>query len=300
MMMTLENLVATKSEKSTRIGWLFWYVIAEKPTDAAVTKAAFRSSGLPEMYRLPDIRPADAYRRATKSIEGRVELPGDDKVDLLVRDVFHNAHEVVRHLVVEFRNTQGRRLDYDTKAAMLRFDHDNRGIDVSSYSGEPFVTMAVNQFLSNYNLYLSTYDGAAKRRVARSVVLDLSGTALKESGGVYLVPRDGEELLFQLVAFINGLPDCQAYKMPVEDTEESRDMVRDLVTNKAEMLLSEIRAAMKANVVGDDNIQSLLEKAKRMKKEIVTYQNILRESIGTFETDVDLLEMQMLNLLDQL
>lgn len=88
--------------------------------------------------------------------------------------------------------------------------------------------------------------------------------------------------------------------MPVEDTAEARDMVRDLVTHKAETLLSEIRSTLQADLVSEQNVQALLEKARRMKKEVSTYQNILRESIGTLETDVDLLEAQMMNLIEQL
>ena len=183
---------------------------------------------------------------------------------------------------------------------MLRFDHDNRMVDVAVYSADPYVQQAVDRFLANYHTFLTTYDDSAIRRVARSVLIDVSATALKESGSVYLVPRHEEELLFQLNAFINALPNCKAYKMSVEDTEDSRDMVRDLVTNKATAVLSELRATMKADITTDTTIQEMLEKAKRMKKEIVSYQQILQESLGTFEADVELLEAQMLNLIEKL
>ena len=301
MAKSIESLVASQNEKATRIGWLTWNIIGAKLTEVPIVKVAFRQSGLPEMYDLPDIRPVDAYRRASKSIEGRVETPDpDEKVDLLVRDVFRSQHEVVRYLVVEHRNTSGRQLDYDAKAAMLRFDHDNRMVDVAVYSADPYVQQAVDRFLANYHTFLTTYDDSAIRRVVRSVLIDVSATALKESGSVYLVPRHEEELLFQLNAFINALPNCKAYKMSVEDTEDSRDMVRDLVTNKATAVLSELRATMKADITTDATIQEMLEKAKRMKKEIVSYQQILQESLGTFEADVELLEAQMLNLIEKL
>ncbi|MCF8568020.1 hypothetical protein LLE49_25170 [Alicyclobacillus tolerans] len=296
----LENLVATQSEKATRIGWLFWFVIAESHTDQVVVADAFHASGLPSAYALPEIRPVDAYKRATKSIEGRVQLPNENNIELLVRKVRSPKHEVIRHLVVEENHVQNRQLSYDANAAILRFDHELRTIDYSVHSAEPFVKDAVNTFAANYQLYLNTYDGPAKRRTARAVLLDLSATALKETGGVYLVPRENEELLFQLYAFINALPGCKAYKMPVEDTAEARDMVRDVVTNKAEILLTEIRSKLKADLVSEQDVQALLEKARRMRKEVTTYQNILRESIGTLETDVDLLEAQMMNLIEQL
>jgi hypothetical protein len=298
-MVGLESLVATTSQKASRIGWLFWYIISEGQTSTARTHEAFSRSGLPDKYRMPDIRPVDAYRRASKSIEGRITLQDDVKVELLVRDVWHDKNEVVRYLVVESRHTSGRRLDYDPDAAMLRFDHNYRTIDTDVRSSEPYVADAVNEFIKNYNLYLNTYDGPAKRRTVRAVLNDLAATSLKDSGGVYLVPRQNEELMFQLISFINDLPDCKAYKMPVEDTVEARDMVHDVVTNKAESILSEIRAALKADEVPEQIARQLLERARQVKREVVLYQEILKESIGTLETDVDLLEAQMMHLVER-
>jgi hypothetical protein len=296
----LDNLVANQNQTTSRIGQLFWYIIAETYTDQVTMAQAFMESGLPDRYKLPPIRAVDAYRRASKSIEGRATLDGDRRIELLVRDVWHNKDEVVRHLVVEIRDTSGHRLTYDSKAALLRFDHNYKTVDVEVVRDEAFIVDAVNTFRKNYELFLTTYDGAAKRRAVYAVLNDLSATALKESGGVYLIPRQNEELLFQLIAFINRLAGCKAYHLSVENTEEARDMVRDVVTNKAETILNEIRATLKADVVTEDTIQTLLERAKHIRQEVTLYQEILKESIGTLETDVDLLEQQMMSLIEKL
>ncbi|MCL6600073.1 MAG: hypothetical protein K6T81_15250 [Alicyclobacillus macrosporangiidus] len=299
-MFALENLVANQNQNTSRIGQLFWYIIAETYTDQVTMARAFMESGLPDQYKLPPIRAVDAYRRASKSIEGRATLEGDRRIELLVRDVWHNRDEVVRHLVVEIRDTSGHRLTYDPKAALLRFDHNYKTVDVEIVRDEPFIVDAVTMFRRNFDLFLTTYDGAAKRRAVYAVLNDLAATALKESGGVYLIPRQNEELLFQLIAFINRLSGCKAYHLSVENTEEARDMVRDVVTNKAETILNEIRATLKADVVTEDTIQTLLERAKHIRQEVTLYQEILKESIGTLETDVDLLEQQMMSLVEKL
>ncbi|WDL99724.1 DUF6744 family protein [Alicyclobacillus sp. ALC3] len=299
MSVALQNLVANQNETSNRIGQLFWYIIAESQTHQNVVRKSFLESGLPEKYKLPSIRAVDAYRRASKSIEKKVTV-GDQKIELLVRDVWRNKDEVVRHIVVETRDVNGRRLSYDPKAAMLRFDHNYKSVDTEVYLWEPYISEAVKTFRTNFGTYLDTYDGAAKRRVVYSVLSDLAATALKESGGVYLIPRQHEDLLFQLVAFISGLPSCRAYRMPVEDTAEARDMVRDVVTNKAELTMKEIRAMLQAEQVTDETVQSLLQRAKTVRSEVALYQDILKESIGTLETDVELLEAQMMQLVEQL
>jgi hypothetical protein len=300
-MVALENLVANTNEGTSRIGQLFWFIIAEQHTDQFVTLSAFRQSGLPDQYKLPKIRAVDAYRRASKSIEGKVTLQGADKIELLVRDVgTRNKDEVVRHVVIEQRKSNRRKLVYDAEAAVLRFDHNFKTIDVDVVRPEPFIVEAVQTFQKNFELFLTTYDGAAKRRTVRAVLNDLAATSLKESGGVYLAPRQHEDLLFQLIAFINGLPNCRAYRMPVENTAEARDMVRDVVTNKAETILSQIRATLQAEVVTEQTVTTLIQQAKQIRREVVLYQEILKESIGTLATDVDLLEAQMLNLVEHL
>ncbi|MCL6443701.1 MAG: hypothetical protein K6T83_09650 [Alicyclobacillus sp.] len=300
MAVDLANLVANTNQTSSRIGQIFWFFIAEDYTPKAKVDEAFLQSGLPEKYKLPAIRAVDAYRRASKSIEGKIALENETRIELLVRDVWHNKDEVVRYLVVESRDTAGHRLAYDPKAAMLRFDHNYKMVDTEIVRTEPFIVDAVNTFKKNFELFLTTYDGGAKRRAVYAVLNDLAATALKESGGVYLVPRQNEELLFQLISFINKLPNCKAYHMPVEDTAEARDMVRDVVTNKAETILKEIRATLHAEVVSELTVQTLLERARQVKREVAIYQDILKESIGTLETDVELLEAQMMQLVEQL
>ena len=256
-------------------------------------------AGLPNEYKPQKVRPADAYRRASKSIEGRKDFDNGERVEILVRDVWHNTEEVVRYVVLEHRDPKGRRLAYDTKAAMLRFDHVYKMIDAEVYSTVAFVRDAVSQFEHNYWLFLRTYDGAAKRRVVRAVLNDLAATALKDSGGVYLIPRQHEELLFQLVRFLDELPACKGYKMSVEDSSETRDMVRDLVTHKAEAILKEIRAVLQGEV-DERTVQELLARARQVRREVALYQEVLRESIGTLETDVELLQAQILTLVEKL
>lgn len=120
MLSVLDNLTASEQTQTDRIGWITWQYIAEDPIDEQVAKAAFRASGLPPVYGLPEIRAVDAYRRASKSLEGTVRgLTDDDNVVFLVRDVYHDRHEVVRHLVLERKDQRGRRLEYVPDAAKL-------------------------------------------------------------------------------------------------------------------------------------------------------------------------------------
>lgn len=294
----LEHLAATTSDsQESRLGWFTWYAMSERLIPKQTVWDLFKKSGLPEEYCIPDIRPADAFRRATKELEGRTE--DYDGTRFLIRDVKTGNHkEVIRHLVIETPTSTEERLDYNPKAAVFVFDHEYKTPHVNiCKEDDESVTRAVEEFHNLYEMYQEHFDSDARRRMIRSVLKDLSATPLKESGGVYLVPRDNEELLFQMVTFLQSLPHTYAYKLPVLNTEESRDMVRDIVNHKAQSILSEMRAALRGEM-SDKDVQSLMAKAHAIRGEVVTYQNILKESMGTLETDVDILQAQMRKLLD--
>ncbi len=296
--LTLKGLTATTSDVESRIGHFVWYAMSERLVPKQQLWELFKASGLPEEYRIPEIRPADAFRRATKELEGRVR--DYEGARFLIRDVkTGNRKEVVRHLVIETPTSAETKLDYDPRAAVFVFNHEYKTTNVKVFNvDDPNVVKAAEEFQNLYGLYLNHFDADARRRMVRSVLKDLSATPLKESGGVYLVPRDNEELLFQLVRFLSSLPHTYAYKLPVMNTEESRDMVRDVVTHKAQTFLTEMRAALKGQI-DDKEVQALMARAHSIRNEIVTYQNILKESIGTLETDVDILQAQMRALLEQ-
>lgn len=300
MSAALDHLAASANQTDTRIGWIFWFNVSEKPEDQNIVRAAFYQSGLPDKYSLPRIRAVDAYRRASTSIEGRVTVQDSSKIELMVRGDDPDKSEVTRTVVIEDHNRTTRELNYHPKAAILRFNRDYEMVDADVYKPEPFILDAVQKFKENYELFLKTYDGQAKRRVARSVLNDLAATSVKDTGGVYLIPRQNEDLMFQLVSYIKELPGCNAQKVPVVDTSETRDMMRDLVTQKAESMLAEIRGALKAENLPEKNVQKLLEQARQIRHEVSLYQEVLRESIGTLEVDVEILEAQMMNLVDTL
>ena len=71
------------------------------------------------------------------------------------------------------------------------------------------------------------------------------------------------------------------------------------VTQKAEAILKEIRAVLQGEV-DEKTVQELLARARQVRREVALYQEVLRESIGTLETDVELLQAQILTLVEKL
>jgi len=293
----IDQLVATSGATETRIGWLLWFKVAESIVDQTIYERAFAESELPEEYAMSEIRPVDAFRRASKSVEQDVRGENKERMSLLCRDVASEKNLVRRHLVIETRDTAHRRLLYNQCAAVLTFNRETNQIETSIMEHQDFVVDAVLRFEHGFRRCLAGYDGQAKRRLIRNVLDDMAATSVKESGGVYLIPRAYEERLFQLITFIKALPDCSAHKMPVEDTKDARDMVREVVTQKATDMMAELRSALRQDKLSERNMQNMLIQAKSVRDQVTLYQRLLKETIGTLETDVEMLEAQMMAML---
>ena len=69
------------------------------------------------------IRPADAFRRATKEIETRKATANAGVFEnYLIREVFADKDYVQRNIVMESVNQAGKRLDYHSKSGVITLD----------------------------------------------------------------------------------------------------------------------------------------------------------------------------------
>lgn len=293
--MRLSNLTASQdAQAAERIGWITWFYVPQATFDVSTVQAAFASSGLDFRYRFPKIRPADAFRRASKSVEGSVAA-GDKnaKWTFMVRDVQQNAEEITRNLVLEVRDELGKRLEYDPHCAEFVFERRNLTVRTLAVRSGTAVEDACQTFETRFATYCHEYDDSAVRRVATTVLSDALSVSLKESGGVYLVPIQSEELLFGLMNLLDGIPGARGFRLAVENSSENRDMMRHAVERDAQVMIKEIRLAMQAENMTDSKLGELVERARRVRAQTLQYKEVLSEASFDLEEDLDLLNKQL-------
>ena len=81
-----------------------------------------------------EIRPVDAFRRATKEVETSRNLGNGLQENYIVRDVYYDSAVAVRHIVKETVDSKGKRLSYNENEAILTLD---KKADVIHFSADP-------------------------------------------------------------------------------------------------------------------------------------------------------------------
>ena len=130
MSINLENMTAVQNENQEGIlGHLMWYSVGKQLIKTDELKNKLIQSGLEEAWMPNAIRPADAFRRATKEIETRKATANAGVFEnYLIREVFADKDYVQRNIVVESVNQAGKRLDYNSKAGVITLDKKNESI----------------------------------------------------------------------------------------------------------------------------------------------------------------------------
>src|SRR5690606_955621 len=120
-------------------------------------KQKLLDSGLGEGWLPNEIRPADAFRRATKEIESRKQKTTTSGVykNYLVREVYSDKKMIQRNIVVETVDQNGRRLDYDGQAAILILDKEADQLKIGVVL--PEVEELANEAGNLYDIYKHHY-----------------------------------------------------------------------------------------------------------------------------------------------
>lgn len=304
---TLDHLAATQSTDQGILGHLFCCSISDTLIKRSELESLFIQIGIPLDFMPNYIKNHDAFRRASTAIERkRVEAGNGQYVNLLVREVKSSNKEVVRHIVLEHVDSGNVRLNYDGEAARLHLDKVTGYVQTSTYTSAPSVVKAIQEFHELYDLYSESYDGTYIRRLVSDILQTMAPQSIRKSGGVYIVPIQFKESLDKLVQLIlsfrtdSGERTSQAYKIPLIDTRENRDMIRERVALTAEEVISRMTTALRSNSLTKQEIDMMLSDAKLTIGAVKEYEKALEESMMDFSTKIEILQAQMMAALEKL
>lgn len=246
------------------LGSLLWFSISQADINLDQAKADLSALGL-ELDK--DIRPVDAFRKASREFEKKFKHPGDSmKSEFLVRTVGEDSEQAHRFVILEraqFQAGKKRRVFYE-KVAELRF---NRGTKKNgSYEGhsvemrrttanvgeltpeeDAWLTQHLDQFQDRYQHFLTNMDSHAVRTYVRELVYSLSGTCVKESGGLYFVRQDHAEQIEGLGQWVRSIG-SEFHTLPLLNLAEQRQMImeafEDETVREVDRLMGEVAAIL--------------------------------------------------------
>lgn len=265
-----KTVIATRAENGKQLGYIFWYsVTSEVEVTREELQQHFINIGIDECWLPNEIRPSDAFRRATKEVQRKKVPTSNPNIykNYLVREVYSDNKMVQRNIVNETVDQSGKRLDYNPKATVMTLiKKDN---DFIVWSDDDKAKELANEARVRFTKYINYYSAQQIRVMVAKILSSLAPTAVRPNGGVYFVPQSNAVTLKKLQLLCESLK-SEGVAIPLQDTFENQNLiVKNLENNLKEILLqckelSETEHHLKKQLYKDS-----IEEAKRI---VRTYQ----------------------------
>jgi len=306
----LATKVALASERHGDLplcGHLIWYTVSDMAVTRQQLQEHFRNSGMDEQWLPPELRPVDAYRKATGQLVRTVPTPSEEakRTGVVERryrfeDVLCDSKRVIRHLV---------RVDVDARAVELRlvelaavtFDRQTAGLQVQVLDAtDPVCGELLDEAISRFKHYRDHYDGDAVRRMLHRILSSMDPTLFKDSGGFWFVPYKYASNLATFRRLLEALG-LRYGTMPVVDTEDARNLVRQMFEHQAREIMGRLATLLKRDVEDLDrrSVVDGLDQAKDLLRQIREYQELLQQDLQDLLFQADVIQRQMLALVER-
>lgn len=278
-MVNIEKLTAVSQGQDDFLGYLTWFSVGKQLIKSGELRQRLLNSGLEEEWLPNPIRVTDAFRRATKEIEQRKETsqPNIFK-NILVREVFSDKQAVQRNLVVETVDQSGKRLSYDSQAAVISLNKNNDSITFSSDS--LIMKELCLKIEQKFNIYKEHYSAQQLRVMVNKILHSLAPTPVRKNGGIYFIPSIKSTNLTRLTQFIDSLDNSEGYKVPVIDSTDNRNMVSKKIYEHFDSILYDCRN--KTNLTKGE-VKALVDEANKVIKDYRNYKTIVSEETENIE-----------------
>jgi hypothetical protein len=294
----LENIAVTKNEKDAFIGHLFWYSISDDLYSRQELRNTLKNQGLSEGFMPNEIRPVDAFRRATKEVETRVAVNDKLYENFLVRDVYSDVQVAVRHIVKETVDSQGKRLSYNEKEAVIVLDKKSNTIQITA-TPDSVAERQAQKAVELFDIFKEHHNGQAVRGMVQSILRTMSPTPMRPSGGIYFIPSTHADTLIKLVNFCSAFAKGEGFKVPVVESKDNIDMVAKKVGDHLDGILNQCRGALADGTLTKSKLQELLSDARTTVASYKDYENMLTQQQEDMDKRIQEIRDTMMLLMDK-
>lgn len=292
-MSVLEGKVAVEGAVSGVLGHLLWFTIYESLSVTAQDLiAAFQAAGVSAQYLPGQVKPCDAFRRATSSVERRRVMgrSGGTYRNLLVVEVCANKDEVERHLVLQEVDADGRELWHLTAARFL-LRRRTGDLEVEELHSAPEVSEAVSAVRQHYRDALGHYKARHLREILSRMLWAVQATAVRPSGGVYFVPVQHEAEVQAMRSLLRALKQ-EFFAVPLVDSADSRGMVGVKFREQISEMIARYAEVLKGEAVTKGELVEILNRTRDLLESVEDYQKLLEEDMQDLASRVELVREQ--------
>lgn len=291
---SVENMTAVKNiNENDILGNLMWYSVGKQLVNATELHTKLVQSGLEESWMPNQIRSVDAFRRATKEVETR-KLTDVANIyeNYIIREVFADSDTVQRNIVVETVDQNGKRLDYNSEAAVITLDKTSGNISFVTTSEQ--TTEMCKDIENRYTVYKEHYSAQQVRVMVNKILQSLAPVPVRPNGGIYFIPNSHTEQLKKLVAFTGSLENSEGFKIPVVDTFDNKQMVTHKLNDHLDDILNQCKSSENLQKA---QIKAIINDAKSVIQDYNNYKSIVSDDSNKLENKIELIRSEVAKML---
>ena len=246
---------------------------------------------------------SDVFRRVTNGIKQKREPQSDGTyLNVLIRDVSTNPAAVLKRVVVETVDPNGKRLTY-TEAYDVSLDKETSYMEVNQLpTWQPSgVDSIMNNLVGVFHATREHLDSNAIRAVIKKTLDSSFSIPIRETGGVVFLPQPFDRIGDDLEGMASELDGVSVHTVPIPAVAKQSDMISEAATSAilrdVDELITEISDAKRDGTVTDKRAVKYSAAHKALKKKITRYNELLNTSLEDTVTRLSVLEQSVASVL---
>lgn len=303
------------------LGSLLFFSISQADVNLKNAHRDLSAAGLSTDTLRKNLRPVDAFKKASKRIEKKFKPVNGVRSELMVRPVGEDGTYAHRHIILEravIRAGVKRRIFYE-KVGELTFtrgvkkDGEYTGHSVecrrtTSNLGEPltadedqWLTEQLATFEDHYDHLLNYMDSHAVRTFVREYIYDLQATCVKESGGLYFIRQGHADEVAKLAEWVRSVG-SEFQTVELLNLADKKQMILEAFEQETiaevERLMTEV-----GKILADPNrkieektFDDYAERGVKLSTKLQDYTTMLNAKAETAEYEISLFGAQVATL----
>ena len=289
------------------LGHIAWYTITEP--DVTHEQLAEMVSDLPlnKSHLPPEPRLGDAFKRACRYSERKLlTYQKDQFVNFLIRKVTQSANEVVRHLVIEIVDADGKTLEYHD-VAHLEFDRKKNILHVKKLNINPELDALTQEtlklFTDKFNYATKHLDAQVIRLMIRKQLESMGAISVRKQGSIYFTPMSAKDSTVALETFCERLGNGSVFHaLPLVDTTKQREMItaafEEEVHDEATQIIAELTThKTKKGQMTIRTFEAYRGRYQRLKQNANEYAKLVENEMTKTKTEITALDQHLMELL---
>lgn len=303
------------------LGSLLYFSISQADVHLENARRDLTAAGLSTDTLRKNLRPIDAFRKASKRFEKKFKPVNGVRSELMVRPVGEDSDEAHRHLILERAVVQAgkkRRVFYEkvgeivfNRGAKKNGQYEGHGVrcrrttehlgSALTNEEDQWLTEQLATFEDHYDHQLNYMDSHAVRTFVREYIYDLSGTCVKESGGLYFVKQDHVDEIKRLADWVRTIG-SEFHSLPLLNLTDQREMILEAFEEEsiaeAERLMTEVKKILDDpdRKIEEKTFDAYADKASDLAAKVDEYNTMLGTRAERAAYSINILGQQVLSL----